>query len=190
MKESISNLEAKEMLLKYIKTPHLLLHSRETEAIMRNLAKHFNQNEDLWGLTGLLHDLDLDLIGKNVEIHGNKTVDILREEGFEIPEMFEAIISHAEGTNESGKRTTNFHFCLAAAENITGMISAYVMILPQKKLLGVESSSINKRLKQLRFAAAVNRNFVYDIEKTGLQLNDFLEIALNSMKEISDEIGM
>jgi len=162
---------------------------RETEMIMRRLANHFHQDEEFWGITGLIHDLDLDIIGADLKSHGYKTVEILKEEGYDIPEMFEAIISHTEGLTDA-KRSTDFQYILAAAENITGMITAYVLILPDKKIEGVKVSSIKKRLKQLRFAASVNREFIYDIEKTGISLDRFIEISINAIKEIADEIGM
>ena len=84
----------------------------------------------------------------------------------------------------------DFHYILSAAENITGMITAYVLILPEKKIEGVKVKSIKKRLKQLRFAASVNREFIYDIKKSGLELEKFLEISISAMNEIADEIGM
>jgi len=156
---------------------------------MRRLANHFNEDEAFWGITGLLHDLDLDIIGDDLKTHGYKTVEIMKEEGYDIPEMFEAIISHTEGLTDA-KRKTNFDFILAAAENITGMITAYVLILPEKKIEGVKVKSIKKRLKQLRFAASVNREFIYDIEKTGISLDEFIEISISAMSEIAEEIEM
>lgn len=189
MKNSITYSEAYTLFKKYIKTPYLKNHMRETEMIMRRLANYFNEDEDYWGITGLLHDLDLDEIGEDLKSHGYKTVEILKKEGYEIPELFEAIISHTEGLTEA-KRSTDFHNILAAAENITGMITAYVLIIPGKKIEGIKVSSIKKRLKQLRFAASVNREFIYDIENSGISLDEFLNISISAMKEISDEIGM
>jgi predicted hydrolase (HD superfamily) len=189
MKNEINYSDAIALLDKYIKSPALRYHNRETEVIMRSLAKHFSKNEDLWGITGLLHDLDLEEIGENLSAHGYRTVEILKENAYEIPEMFEAIIAHTEGLTDA-KRKTDFDIILASAENITGMITAYVLILPDKKIAGIKSSSIKKRLKQLRFAASVNRDFIYDIEKTGLSLDEFLDISILAMQEIAEETGM
>ncbi len=189
MKTTITYTEAFELFNKYIKTTYFRKHMRETEMIMRRLANHFNKDEEFWGITGLLHDLDLDVIGEDLKSHGYKTVEILKDENYDIPELFEAVISHTEGLTDA-KRMKDFHYILSAAENITGMITAYVLILPEKKIEGVKVKSIKKRLKQLRFAASVNREFIYDIEKTGLELDLFLEISISAMKEIADEIGM
>lgn len=189
MKTTITYPEAKALWEKYLTTETLRYHTRESEMVMRKLAGYFNADEELWGIAGLLHDLDLDIIGEDYSRHGYKTVEILRKEGYDIPELFEPIIAHAEGVTEA-KRTTDFDIILAAAENITGIITAYVLILPEKKIEKVKVKSIKKRLKQLRFAASVNREFIYDIEKTGITLDKFIELAVEGMKEISDEIGM
>jgi uncharacterized protein len=191
MKNSISNQEARQIRDKYLKTEYLRLHTLESEAIMRKLATHFGKDQDLWGNTGLLHDLDMDVINGDYRLHGIKAVEILKNEGFDIPEMFNAIISHAEGVNDGGaKRTTDFDYILSAAENITGMISAYVAVRPDKKIEGTKPSSITKRLKTKAFAASVNREFIYDIEKTGIKMDLFLQLSIDAMTEISGQIGM
>lgn len=189
MKNTITYNEAIDIWSKYVKTPYLKHHMRETEVIMRKLARHFKKDEDFWGITGLLHDIDLDEIGDDLKMHGYRTVEILKSEGFDIPELFKAILSHTEGLTQE-KRSTDFDYILAAVENITGMITAYVLILPDKKIAGVKASSIKKRLKQLRFAASVNREFIYDIEKTGLSIDNFLEMSIEAMSEIAEETGM
>jgi predicted hydrolase (HD superfamily) len=80
--------------------------------------------------------------------------------------MFDAILSHTEGIfPENKQRMTKFDYCLAAGENITGLIYAYTLMRPDKKIEGVETKSIKKRLKELRFAANVNRAFIADVEK-------------------------
>lgn len=191
MKDEITSDEARELLKKYLHEEYLLLHSRETEVIMRALAKHFEEDEELWGLTGLLHDLDMEEIGEEYAKHGERTCEILREEGYEIPEMFKAIVSHCENLGyTNAKRESRIDFALSAAENITGLISAYVLMKPDKKIEGTKVSSITKKIKDRSFAAKVNRDFINDIEKTGLDRAQFLEIAINAMTEIADELGM
>jgi len=189
MKTTINYSEAYQLWNKHLTTEALRFHTRESEMVMRKLAKYFNEDEEFWGIAGLLHDLDLDLIGQDYSTHGQTTVDILKTEGYDIPKLSEVIIAHAEGVTDA-KRVSDFDFILAAAENITGIISAYVLILPDKKMSGVKASSIKKRLKQLRFAASVNREFIYDIEKTGITLDKFIELAIEGMSEIAEEIGM
>lgn len=192
MKSEISYDEARALFDKYLKTENLRLHSRETEVVMRKLAQHFGKDEELWGIIGLLHDLDIDVIDGDYSQHGYKTVELLKSEGYDIPEIFDAIVSHTEGLEESNAmRKTELDYILAAAENITGLITAYVLMRPDKKIEGAKASSVTKKLKDKSFAASVNRDFINDItEKTGLERSQFIQIALDAMTEIADEIGM
>ncbi len=191
MKTQISRDEALAVWDKYLKTKYLRYHTLESEAIMRKLAEHLGKEPEYWGITGLLHDLDMDVINGDYSKHGYKTVEILKEEGYELPEMFKAIISHTEGVSGAeAKRETDFEIILSAAENITGLISAYVLMKPDKKVAGTKVKSIKKKLKAKAFAASVNREFIYDIEKAGIDLDTFLQIAIDAMTEIADEVEL
>jgi len=188
--QSLNLEKAKELLNKHIKGGSTLKHSRETEVIMRALAKHFGEDEDLWGITGLLHDLDWEEIGNKHELHGKRTVEILKKEGLDSKEMLKAILSHCESMDHvDEKRESKMDYCLSAAENITGIISAYVLVRPDKKIAEAKVKSINKKLKDKAFAANVSRELIYDIEKTGLQKNEFIQIALDAIKQIAAELG-
>ncbi len=189
MKTTITQSEAEALIDKYLTSPHLKLHSIETEAVMRGLAKKLGENEELRGITWLLHDLDLDIIGQDLAQHGKKTIEILKSEGYDIQEMFDAIFSHTEWIAPGNKtRMTKFDYALAAGENITGLIYAYTLMRPDKKIEWVEVKSIKKRLKELRFAANVNRQFIADVEKAWITVDEFLQIAIDSMKAIADKI--
>ena len=192
MKTTITYQEAKELFDRYLKTQYLRFHCRETEVIMRALARHLSKNEEFWGITGLLHDLDLDEIGNDMSKHGSHSVELLKKAGYEIPELFEAILSHVEGVEGLFyKRENDFQFILAGAENITGLISAYVILRPDKKIEGVKVKSIMKKFKSPAFAAKVNREFIRDAaEHAGMELNEFIGLSINAMTEIADEIGM
>ena len=190
MKDQITLEEANNILKKYLSQPHLLHHSRETEVVMRALAKHFGEDEEFWGITGLLHDLDMEAIDGKDETHGTKTCQILTDEGFDMPEMFQAIKSHVETLGFLDvKRETKLEYCLSAAENVTGLITAYALMRPEK-LTGMKASSLNKKFKAKAFAANVNRELINDIEKTGLQKNEFFEIAIKAIQSIASEIGL
>ena len=190
MKDQITLEEANNLLKRYLRQAHLLHHSRETEVIMRALARHFGEDEELWGITGLLDDLDLDEIAGNIEKHGERTCEILEEEGFNVPEMFKAIKSHVETLGFSDvKRESKLDYCLSAAENATGLITAYALMRPER-LEGMKASSLNKKFKSKAFAANVNRELINDIEKTGLQKSEFFEIAIKAIQGIASEIGL
>jgi len=191
MKNTITAEEARALLHQHLKQEYNVWHSLESEAIMKALAKHFGENEELWGCTGLLHDLDWEEVQGNTEMHAKKTIEILKEVGYDIPDMFHAILAHCEGLpgNEI-KRESKFDFALAAAESVTGLIFSYVLMRPDKKIAEVEPSSINKKFKDKSFAAKVSRPFIADIEKTGLDRATFFQISLNALKQIANQIGM
>ncbi|MFH0837632.1 MAG: HDIG domain-containing metalloprotein [Candidatus Aenigmatarchaeota archaeon] len=188
MKSHISIEEARLLLRKHITDDYTLKHSRESEVIMKALANHFNMDEELWAVAGLLHDLDWQETENNIEKHGLRTVEILQNEGYDIPELFRAIKAHCESIG-TGVRETKIDYALSAAENITGIIIAYVLMRPDKKLALVETSSITKKFKDRSFAAKVDRGVINDIEKIGLSRADFIALALDAMKSIADEIG-
>jgi uncharacterized protein len=191
-KTTLSYDDAHQLFNAYLKTDYLRKHCRETEVIMRRLARQLNEDESFWGITGLLHDLDMDSIDRDYSKHGYKTLEILRQEGYEIPAMFHAILSHTEGLDDTRpKRQTLLDYCLAGAENITGIISAYVLLRPGGKLEGTKPKSIRKKLKDRSFAASVNREFIADVpKKTGMEESEFIQLAIDAMTEIADETGM
>lgn len=189
MKNTIISEDAHKILDKYINKKEFLLHMRETEVIMINLAKYFNENEELWGATGLLHDLDYEIIGDDFKKHGITTIEILQKEGYEIPEMFQAILAHTEGLGFCQiKRTSRLDYALSATENLSGFLVAVALMRPTK-LDDMEVKSVTKKLKDKTFASKVNRDFINDIEKTGLDKNTFIQIAIDSVSSIKNEIG-
>ncbi|MDZ7797878.1 MAG: HD domain-containing protein [Candidatus Marinimicrobia bacterium] len=192
MKNVMSYPEAKELFDKYLETDYLRKHGRETEVIMRALARETGADEEFWGISGLLHDLDIDDLGDDLTQHGQRTVEILKENGYDIPEMFNAILAHVEGMEGVDfRRQSDFEYILVGAENITGLISAYVILRPEKKIDGVKVKSILKKFRSPAFAAKVNRDFIQDAaDHAGIELREFVRISIEAMSSISDEIGM
>lgn len=192
MKNTINYTEARQIWDKYLKTEYLRKHTRESEVIMRKLAQLEGEDQEKWGIIGLLHDLDMDVINGDYALHGLKTVELLQAEGFDIPDVFAPILAHTEGVEGSvHKRQTRLDYILAAAENITGIISAYVLMRPDKKIEGTTVKSIKKRIKTKSFAAGVNRRFMADItDKAGIEQQIFIQAAIDAMTEIADELGM
>lgn len=185
-----------ELMDKYISTPWLKMHMRESEQIMRALAKHFKEDEELWGLTGLLHDIDYDYVDKDPERHVVEFDKILEMEGLvrgeDIPEdMYHAIKAHYEDNPKVvQKRESRLDYVLSASENLSGFLVACALVQPNKKISEVTTESVLKKLKKKDFAKAVRRDLIYDIEKVGISLEEFIEIAVDSLNEISDEIGL
>lgn len=185
-----------ELMDKYISTPWLKMHMRESEQIMRALAKHFKEDEELWGLTGLLHDIDYDYVEKDPERHVVEFDKILEMEGLvrgeDIPEdMYHAIKAHYEDNPKvEQKRESRLDYVLSASENLSGFLVACALVQPNKKISEVTTESVLKKLKKKDFAKAVRRDLIYDIEKAGISLEEFIDIAIDSLNEISDEIGL
>lgn len=182
--------EAKKLLHEHIKNETFYLHCRESEVIMRALAKHLNENEEAWGTAGLLHDLDWEMQGvqENPEKHGILSTEILEKKGLH-SEIIHAIQAHNEEYT-GVKRETKLDHALSAAETITGLIFATALVYPDKKLASVKPSSIVKRMKKKDFARNCSRERILECEKIGLSIEQFAQIALKAMQEISDELGL
>jgi predicted hydrolase (HD superfamily) len=192
----ITREKAEELLDKYITTPWLKLHMRETEVILRALARELGESEEEWGISGLLHDLDFDYVNKDPKRHVIELDNIFEKEGIKIgkditEDMYHAIKAHYEEHPDiTQKRESPFDYALSAAENLSGFLVACALVQPDKKISSVQVDSVIKKLKKKDFAKAVNREYIYDIEKIGISLNRFIEISLKEMNSIADEIGL
>ncbi|MCD6580475.1 MAG: HDIG domain-containing protein [Desulfuromusa sp.] len=177
-----------ELLNQYLSNPNLIKHCLASEAVMRALARHFSEDEELWGLTGLLHDVDVELTLDDLSRHTHETVRILREEGV-AEEIIEAIRMHNEHAH-GDKRSERFHHALAAGETITGLIIAAALVYPDKKLGSVKPKSVRKRYKEKQFAAGASREIIAECELIGLAIPDFCDLCLEAMQGISDDLGL
>lgn len=185
----ITTEKARDLVQKYLKSENNRLHSIESEAVMKALAKELGRGEDIWGIAGLLHDLDWEQTSEDWSRHGIRTMDILKDEDCEIPaEVAHAISAHNE-KHTGIARESDLDYALAAGESITGLIYAYALMRPEK-LEGMKASSLNKRFKEKRFAASVSRELIADIEKIGMEKSRFFEIAIRAMQSIAQEIGL
>ena len=180
--------EAEDLLRKYVKSERMLDHSIASEAVLRALARRLGRDEERWGLAGLLHDIDIEVVGGDLSRHGLEAERILTEAGID-PEMVAAVKSHNEAVCGAA-RNTELQHALAAGETITGLIVATALVYPDKKIASVKVKSITKRMKEKAFAASVNRDTIRECEKIGLPLDEFVEISLGGMREIADRIGL
>ena len=166
----------------------MLSHCYASEAVMRALANRLGRDEEKWGLAGLLHDLDVELVNADLNVHGKETEKILNEKGID-PEVVEAIVMHNEVLTGK-KRHTELQHALAAGETVTGLIIATTLVYPDKKIASVKPKSVTKRMKEKAFAASVNRDNIMECDKIGIPLDEFVEICVNAMKDISDQLGL
>ena len=181
----ISRERALELLNEHLKSENLFKHSLAVEAVMRALARRLGQDEELWGMAGLLHDLDYDYTKNEPERHCLKTLEIL--EGEDVPqEMLNAILAHC-GKKE---RETLMEKAIYAADPVTGFIVAAALVRPDKKLEGLTLKSLKKRFKEKAFARGANRDQMRSCEEFGLSLDEFLQLSLDAMKGIADQMGL
>ena len=188
MSYGITREQALEVLREHVQNPNMIKHCLASEAVMRALAARLGEDEEKWGLTGLLHDLDVEQTKDDFPSHGRETVRILTELGVHA-EILDAIQMHNEAAVDE-TRSSIFHHALAAGETITGLIIATTLVYPDKKLASVKPKSITKRMKEKAFAASVNRDTIRECEKIGIPLPEFAELALKAMQGISDDLGL
>ena len=182
----ISRENALKLLNQHVKSTNMIKHSLASEAVLRAIALKLEKNQDEWAMAGLLHDIDVEITNADPLRHGPYSAGMLTDL---LPdEVIDAIVMHNEMA--SGKeRTTVFQHAVAAGETITGLIMATAMVYPDKKLASVKTKSITKRMKEKAFAASVNRETILECERIGIPIEDFAELALVAMQEISDELG-
>ncbi|MBI9078409.1 MAG: HD domain-containing protein [Pseudodesulfovibrio sp.] len=183
----ITRKEALELLHLKNSEKNLINHALESEAVMRGLARKLGQNEELWSVTGLLHDLDYATTKENYPRHGLDTVEMLKDK---LPEeALAAIRRHAFEMNGSEKPETQFDYALRCGETVTGLVHAGALVRPTK-IAGMKPKSLKKKMKDKAFAASVNRDCIRECDQIGLELGDFLQIAITAVTEIAPEVGL
>jgi putative nucleotidyltransferase with HDIG domain len=180
--------EALNLLHQYVKNEKMIIHSLESEAVMRALALRLGRDAEKWALSGLLHDIDVEVTNADPKLHALKAEELLSDLDLD-SEMLDAIRMHNEEATGL-ERSTEFQHALAAGETITGLIHACTLVYPDKKIEAVKYKSIKKRMKAKAFAASVSRDNIMECEKIGLTLDEFIQISVDAMKEIADEIGL
>jgi len=170
-----------------VENKNLINHMLATEAIMRALARRFGEDEKVWGLTGLLHDIDVELTEGDMRAHSTLGADIARELGAS-EEMAQAILRHNEAHGIPPE--TLLEKALFCADPLTGLIVAGALVRPDKKLKGLTTKSLMKRFGEKRFAAGANREQIAKCRDIGLELEEFIALGLDAMKGIDEEIGL
>ncbi len=181
--------QAFTILQQHIHDRFLINHHLSSEIVMRAFAKHWKEDEELWGICGLLHDLDWEYTKANPSEHTKKAAEILRAEGVE-EEIIHAVQAHHP--TASGVWPSNImEECLYTTEELTGLIIACALVQPDKKLASVSEQSVLKKLKNLNFAKGVNRDIVGRApEVLGMSMEDIIKISLKAMQDISNELGL
>ncbi len=179
--------KALNILQEFTKSDSLLRHAYAVEQVMRKYAIKYGEDEDKWGITGLLHDFDYEKY-PTAESHpfvGNK---ILKEHGYE-DEILDAIMGHADYTDV--KRTTLLAKTLFACDELAGFIFAVTYVRPSKSINDVKVKSVTKKLKNKGFAAKVNREDIHNgIEELGVDRAEHIQFVIDALKEKASELGL
>ena len=180
--------QALKLVNDWTENKNLLKHMLAVEAQMRALAKHFGENEDDWGLAGLIHDADY---GKWPEEHPKKLIAYL-EEKKEPAWLIDTVRAHAFGYHEfTQEPKTKLEWSLYCSDELSGLIIACALVRPSKKLAEVSLESIQKKWRQPAFAAGVNRAQTELCEaKLGIKLDEFIGICLKALQSINGDLGL
>lgn len=179
--------EALDSVKSNVENQNLIKHMLATEAIMKALAKRFGEDEVEWGLTGLFHDIDMELTEGDMNTHSKLGADLVREMG--VSEVIaKAILSHNETHGIPPESTLDK--ALFCTDPLTGLITAAALVRPDKKLAGVEAKSVRKKFKEKSFAAGANRDAITTCSELGIELDEFIELGLKAMQRIAPELGL
>ncbi|NOZ05666.1 MAG: HDIG domain-containing protein [Chloroflexi bacterium] len=180
--------ETWELVKETTQGENLRKHMLAVEAAMRAYARHFGEDETLWGIVGLLHDFDYEQ-HPTLDDHPRLGAPILRERGW--PEtIIRAILSHG---NYDGvpARESRMEKALFAVDELTGLITAVALVRPSKDIRDVKVKSVRKKWKDRRFAAAVNREEIAQgAADLGIDLNEHIRIVLEAMQGVAPELGL
>jgi putative nucleotidyltransferase with HDIG domain len=179
--------EALDSIAVNVENQNTVKHMLATEAIMRALAKRLGEDEEEWGLTGLLHDIDMELTEGDMSTHSKLGADLVREMGAS-EAMAHAILCHNEA--HGIPRESKLDRALFCADPLTGLIIAAALVRPDKKLASVEAKSVRKRFKEKSFAAGANREQIASCTELGIELDEFIELGLGAMKGIAGDLGL
>jgi putative nucleotidyltransferase with HDIG domain len=170
-----------------VENQNLVKHMLATEVVLRALAGRLGEDEEEWGLTGLLHDIDVELTEDDPHSHSKLGADIAKELGANAV-MVHAILSHNEA--HGIHLETQLDKALFCTDPLTGLITAAALVHPDKKLAGLTTESVMRRFKEKRFAAGVNREQIAACKQLGLDLEEFVPLGLEAMKGIAPQLGL
>ena len=176
-----------ELFKKYNKTESLLRHALSVEGVMRYMARKYGEEEEKWGIIGLIHDLDYEMYH---EQHCTMTEKILRENNWP-EEYIRAVLSHGWGLATDIKPESLVEKTIYAIDELTGLVATSALVRPTKSVLDMEARSVKKKWNDKKFAAGVDRSV---IEKgagmLGVSLDELITDCIMGMREVAEEIGL
>lgn len=187
MEKKLSRDVAWRLLTDYNKTPGLQRHAMAVEAVMVHFARLSGEDGEVWGVAGLLHDLDYE---GYPEEHCRKAEEIMREHGID-EEYIRAMNCHGYGICTDTRPESKMEKTLYTVDELTGLINALCLMRPSKSVLDLEVKSVKKKFKDKAFAAGVNREIIRNgCEMLGMELDEVIRETIEGMKEKAEEIGL
>jgi predicted hydrolase (HD superfamily) len=187
MAEEPTREEALALFKQYNKAEALLKHALAVEAVMRYCARKRGQDEEKWGIVGLVHDLDYEQFPDQ---HCHKTEEILTSQNWP-PEYIRAALSHGWGICTDVEPQTELEKLLYTVDELTGLVTATALVRPSKSVMDMKAKSVKKKWKDKSFAAGVNRRIIEKgAEMLGMDLGELINDTIMGMREVADQIGL
>jgi len=179
--------EAYRLLTEYNTSDSLIKHALAVEGVMRYFARKRGEDEEKWGVIGLVHDLDYE---RFPDQHCRKSEEILRENGW--PEEYvRAVISHGWGICSDAEPKTDLEMVLYAIDELTGLVVTTALVRPSRSVLDMKPKSVKKKWKDKRFAAGVDRSIIQKgAEMLGVDVAELITDTIMGMREVAEEIGL
>ena len=179
--------EAYQLLTEYNKSDSLIKHALAVEGVMRYFARKRGEDEEKWGVIGLVHDLDYEQFP---EEHCHKSEEILKEKGWP-EEYIRAVVSHGWGLCSEVEPQTELEKVLYSIDELTGLVVTTALVRPSKSVMDVKVKSVKKKWKDKRFAAGVDRSIIEKgTQMLGMELSDIIADTIAGMQEVAEEIGL
>ena len=179
--------EALALLRQYNKNESLIKHAMAVEGVMRYIARKRGEDEEKWGVIGLIHDLDYEQFPDQ---HCKKTEELLTENDW--PEAYiRAAVSHGWGICTDVKPESDMEKVLYAIDELTGLVVTSALVRPSKSVMDMKAKSVKKKWKQKQFAAGVDRSIIEKgAEMLGVELGELITDTIMGMREVAEEIGL
>lgn len=179
--------QAMALLRQYTKNENLVRHGLSVEAVMRHFARTFGEDEEKWGIIGLVHDLDWE---RYPEQHCEKTKEILEGEGWP-DDYIRSILSHGWGLVTEVEPTHDMEKVLYATDELTGLVTATALMRPSRSVLDMKAKSVKKKWKEKSFAAGVNRDVIQKgADMLGMEIGELITETIEGMRSVAAEIGL
>lgn len=177
--------DAYKLLTEKLKNRNLFKHSLAVEACLMKMAQHFGDDEEIWGLTGLLHDIDYEETNADPARHGLQGALFLEKFGLD-----ESLVRAVKAHSGHVAPVSKLDWALFSADPLTGLIVASALMHPDKKLNSLDVDFVLRRYREKRFAAGANREQIAMCKNLGMELEEFIDVCLKAMQEISGELGL